>query len=396
MSRQVRNRLVEELKTDADFNAFCIDEFPEIHQGFSAAADRQQRINALFQLAGAEEVSRRLAAWLAHPKPLRQPPKRSALIWAALAALFLALFALSFALVLALLRPPQMIVVPIGQFDQHLEALGLTRARLDTPEQFAEKARSAGARNIRYEVSVDRDRETQELWRLVLALRVQNDQLVAATKYLLGQVKHWQHGTTHDQQFLAKLTQGFEERLAQQPIADMTAPFVLDMAPESPNAGHSIVEDLAAPRVDLAAASSQPQPTILAPIWQLPKSSDADFDKKVTILLHSAQFCAQDQAYRVVTKTNANYKKMGLEQFADPSPYRQAALEAQRTLKDAKLAALPCATPAVKKLIYCLPSVEEISLGDVGTPYGGPWCDEAPFAAAVRLESQHPPMKTHR
>lgn len=62
MSKETRRRLYQ-LKTDADFDAFCVDEFPDIQRRFAASADRQQRINLLFQLAGAEEVSRKLDEW---------------------------------------------------------------------------------------------------------------------------------------------------------------------------------------------------------------------------------------------------------------------------------------------------------------------------------------------
>lgn len=79
MSKEIRRRL-EELKTDADFNAFCIDEFPDIHRRFAAMADRRHRINELFQMAGAEEVSRKLDEWQVQQHPrVTKPDNKSTL-----------------------------------------------------------------------------------------------------------------------------------------------------------------------------------------------------------------------------------------------------------------------------------------------------------------------------
>lgn len=116
--------------------------------------------------------------------------------------------------------------------------------------------------------------------------------------------------------------------------------------------------------------------------------SDAGPSKKVVALLHSAQACANEKAAQLTASYGARLRKMGIGEGDDPAPYRRAALEARKAMKEAQVSALACSNPSVKKLIYCLKSVEEMGIGAIGTPYGGPWCDEEPFSAAVRLEGK--------
>jgi hypothetical protein len=47
---QVRALLMTVLRTDADFDAFCLDCYPHVKARFSAAMDRQQRITLLLEL----------------------------------------------------------------------------------------------------------------------------------------------------------------------------------------------------------------------------------------------------------------------------------------------------------------------------------------------------------
>jgi hypothetical protein len=46
----LRHRLDRQLRTDADFDAFCIDYFPEVHRRFSSGMSRTEKQNLLFQV----------------------------------------------------------------------------------------------------------------------------------------------------------------------------------------------------------------------------------------------------------------------------------------------------------------------------------------------------------
>lgn len=110
--------------------------------------------------------------------------------------------------------------------------------------------------------------------------------------------------------------------------------------------------------------------------------------KKVISLLHSAQACANDTAEAWTASYGRRLRRMGVEDNEDPRPFREASLAARAAMKAAHVQALSCSNPTVKKLIYCLPSVERIGLGAVGTPYGGPWCEQEPYRSAVVLEQR--------
>ena len=51
-SAQVRIYLQQALRTDSDFNGFCIDHFPNASQRFSDSMDRVAKCNLLFELVG--------------------------------------------------------------------------------------------------------------------------------------------------------------------------------------------------------------------------------------------------------------------------------------------------------------------------------------------------------
>jgi hypothetical protein len=52
----IRKLLVEVLRTDADFDAFCMDYFHPIEQQFSAEMDRTRKINLLFQRVDPKKI----------------------------------------------------------------------------------------------------------------------------------------------------------------------------------------------------------------------------------------------------------------------------------------------------------------------------------------------------
>lgn len=51
-SAQVRTYLQQALRTDSDFNGFCIDHFPDASRRFSDSMDRVAKCNLLFELVG--------------------------------------------------------------------------------------------------------------------------------------------------------------------------------------------------------------------------------------------------------------------------------------------------------------------------------------------------------
>src|SRR5688572_29214267 len=54
-SREVRV-ILSEMASDADFEAFCVDHFPEAHREFDTDMDRVERINLLFRRVGPEAL----------------------------------------------------------------------------------------------------------------------------------------------------------------------------------------------------------------------------------------------------------------------------------------------------------------------------------------------------
>lgn len=214
-----------------------MDEFPDVRRNFSASADRQQRITALLERVDAAEVQDRLTKWLAdansapvassagqEPRaeggPLpdgvspgaskrHQPTAQAAAPGQALGvftrAVLLgvgvaALIVISVLLALVVSQSnrsqqPQVLVVPIAQSMQTLAKYGRSADSLDTPEQFDAKVKAAGESSLKYQVSEDRNTETRKLQRLVLALKIQNDQLVAAMRYLTAQHRSRKGGT---------------------------------------------------------------------------------------------------------------------------------------------------------------------------------------------------------
>ena len=85
---EVRRRLGEELRTDAELMAFCLDCFPKAHRQLGGEMLRTQKETILIELAdrAPEEVDRELTRWLQQRAPRRQPgtppPGRHRLLWA--------------------------------------------------------------------------------------------------------------------------------------------------------------------------------------------------------------------------------------------------------------------------------------------------------------------------
>lgn len=70
---QVRQKINEKLRTDADLTAFCIDYFPNVAARFSTGMDRVDKINILLQLEQQESVFYRLLIWNKESKIVPRP-----------------------------------------------------------------------------------------------------------------------------------------------------------------------------------------------------------------------------------------------------------------------------------------------------------------------------------
>ncbi len=60
MSRALREQIDTLFRIDADLDAFCLDEFPEVSQRFSAGMDRVVKVNLLLQLVDRALLLQRL------------------------------------------------------------------------------------------------------------------------------------------------------------------------------------------------------------------------------------------------------------------------------------------------------------------------------------------------
>lgn len=86
----------------------------------------------------------------------------------------------------------------------------IDQTQWDTPADFIAKIQSTDPKKIIIEVSSKRDEERRELWRLVRALRKENDQLISAMRYLQSQAKVWQHDQRLKERSLAQIVDRIE------------------------------------------------------------------------------------------------------------------------------------------------------------------------------------------
>lgn len=66
---RLRRRLSHILRVDSDFDAFCLDFFPHIHERFSGSMDRVAKTSLLLSLAGGRAVEKALASYGAYGAP---------------------------------------------------------------------------------------------------------------------------------------------------------------------------------------------------------------------------------------------------------------------------------------------------------------------------------------
>ena len=60
----IRNKLTQTFATDADFNAFIIDHFPQVHRRYTSGMDRVERVNLLLQLIEPISVEKSLRKYM--------------------------------------------------------------------------------------------------------------------------------------------------------------------------------------------------------------------------------------------------------------------------------------------------------------------------------------------
>ncbi len=60
MSAALRERLRQECKSSGDFDAFCLDHFPQVHALFGSGMDRTQQENLLLRHVSTKEIERSL------------------------------------------------------------------------------------------------------------------------------------------------------------------------------------------------------------------------------------------------------------------------------------------------------------------------------------------------
>lgn len=65
VSAALREKLRQGCRTSGDFEAFCLDHFPEIYKRFSSGMERAHMENLLLQHARAEDVASSLDEWRA-------------------------------------------------------------------------------------------------------------------------------------------------------------------------------------------------------------------------------------------------------------------------------------------------------------------------------------------
>lgn len=70
MSRPIRERLADTLRTNADFDAFCLDCFRPAYDRFTTGMDRVEKTNLLLALVDGSEVGRRLDEWAPRHVPM--------------------------------------------------------------------------------------------------------------------------------------------------------------------------------------------------------------------------------------------------------------------------------------------------------------------------------------
>lgn len=81
---ELRKLLREVLRTDSDFDAFCMDNFPQVHKLFAKSNDRVQKENTLLEKAPEDLLHRRLGEEQARSAPLLGATSYGAALGAAL------------------------------------------------------------------------------------------------------------------------------------------------------------------------------------------------------------------------------------------------------------------------------------------------------------------------
>lgn len=108
----VRRLLDEQLRADADLDAFCLDFFPDVHQRFTARMERTQKVNLLLTMQNDPQIiAKRLTTQHSQTTGgARSPQRWSRIGWALIVLAGLALAVLA---VRKLAYPPPVGVPPV-------------------------------------------------------------------------------------------------------------------------------------------------------------------------------------------------------------------------------------------------------------------------------------------
>ncbi|MBL9007152.1 MAG: formylglycine-generating enzyme family protein [Myxococcales bacterium] len=280
----------------------------------------------LLEREDATDVDRKLTEWLGADQSPAAPSTPALgswpLAWKTMAGIGACLLVFLIVLIIVIAsrsQNPIIIIVPSAKNMETLSMHGLTPDTLDTSEQFANKVQNAGLGNLRYEVSEDQDTNTRELRRLVVALRVQNNQLVAAMRYLTEQLQLLQSGPKKQSQVFQSLLPSIEVQLKRKtPISDLAD---IDGTPSF---------DLSPPRQDLGprapdmslhvSAARPPMVPIRSGRFQMGSPGNVPYDNEKpahevliqTPFLMSATEVTQAQ-YEALMGENPSYFKDGAD-----------------------------------------------------------------------------------
>lgn len=86
--KELRQRIDTKFRNDADFEAFCIDNFPDVYRRFGAGMERTQKVNLLFSLVEVPNIAAKLDERV---RPWSLPKQGGSWRWVAIGVALLAM-----------------------------------------------------------------------------------------------------------------------------------------------------------------------------------------------------------------------------------------------------------------------------------------------------------------